>query len=131
MRQRKTKLSEGVTPPTPIENLRTGRFTHFGPRRAYDGSYVLELLAAKGVTQSDVESLRFIALALHDGAEGKGGFTHMRIGELANLSACFVESCNTTATADGPYEGHHMPGQPGVPVPDHKPTLTVIDGGRR
>ena len=75
----------GVEPPTPIENLRTGQLTHFGPRRAYDGSYVTELLAAKGVLHSDIEGLRFIAEAL--GPE----FAHMKIGELDKLSILFHE----------------------------------------
>jgi hypothetical protein len=75
----------GVDPPTPIENLRTGQLTHFGPRRAYDGSYVTELLAAKGVLHSDIEGLRFIAEAL--GPE----FAHMKIGELDKLSILFHE----------------------------------------
>ncbi len=75
----------GVEPPTPIENLRTGQLTHFGPRRAFDGSYVLELLAAKGVLHSDIESLRFIAKALGP------MFAHMKIGELTKLSVIFCE----------------------------------------
>jgi hypothetical protein len=75
----------GVVPPTPIENLRTGQLTHFGPRRAYDGAYVGELLSAKGIRQSDVEGLRFIAKAL--GPE----FAHMKIGELDKLSILFHE----------------------------------------
>lgn len=75
----------GVEPPTPIENLRTGQLTHFGPRRSFDGSYVLELLAAKGVMRSEIQGLRFIAQAL--GPE----FAHMKIGELDNLSVAFCE----------------------------------------
>ncbi len=75
----------GVEPPTPIENLRTGQLTHFGSRRSFDGSYVLELLAAKGVLHSEVEGLRFIAKAL--GPE----FGHMTIADLAKLSIIFCE----------------------------------------
>ncbi len=80
----------GVDPPSPIENLRTGQLTHFGTRRCYDGAYVLELMAAKGVVQSEVQGLRFIAEAL--GPE----FAHLKIGELAKLSRAFTETIRMT-----------------------------------
>jgi hypothetical protein len=82
----KTKKDTCVHPPTPIENLRTGELTHFGIRRAFDGAYIAELLAAKGCHQSDYEGLRFIAEAL--GPE----FAHMKIGDLRDMSVIFHES---------------------------------------
>lgn len=50
----------GVIPRTPIVNRVTGRETQFGPRRAYDGPYVLELLTALGCTNEQVASTRYV-----------------------------------------------------------------------
>jgi hypothetical protein len=83
--KRRPRSSDGVTPPTPIMNLRTGQLTHFGPRRAYDGAYIIELLAAKGIQQRDIDSFRFVAQAICP------MFEHLKIRELADLSGLFHE----------------------------------------
>jgi hypothetical protein len=49
----------GVQPP-PVLNRRTGETTTFGPRRAYDGSWMLEMLGASGCTKAEVEAAIFV-----------------------------------------------------------------------
>jgi hypothetical protein len=53
------EASGGVQPP-PVVNRRTGEETTFGPRRAYDGAWVLEMLGASGCKYSDVEAAIFV-----------------------------------------------------------------------
>jgi hypothetical protein len=60
-----------VYPPSPIINRRTGAETPFGPRRAFDGAYMLELLAATGCTKADIEAAIFVLQPLID--HGFGG----------------------------------------------------------
>jgi hypothetical protein len=46
----------GVIPTPEIVNRRTGYVAkHFGPRRAFDGPYVLQVLAASGCWQENIE----------------------------------------------------------------------------
>lgn len=49
----------GVDPP-PVINRRTGEKTEFGPRRDYDGAWLLEMLAASGCTDDDVRGAMFV-----------------------------------------------------------------------
>jgi hypothetical protein len=49
----------GVRPP-PVLNRRTGEHHTFGPRRAYDGAWVLEMLGASGCTKSEVDAAIFV-----------------------------------------------------------------------
>jgi hypothetical protein len=48
-----------VTPP-PVINRRTGEKTEFGPRRAFDGAWLLEMLNASGCTRDDVQGAMFV-----------------------------------------------------------------------
>jgi hypothetical protein len=54
----------GVTPAPEIVNLRTGYVQHFGPRRAFDGSYVGEVLAASGCWPEDIEKALWVLAPL-------------------------------------------------------------------
>jgi len=69
-----------VYPPSPIINRRTGAQTPFGPRRAFDGAYMLELLAATGCTKADVDAALFVLQPLAD-----HGFGGEKVGDLIGL----------------------------------------------
>lgn len=49
----------GVQPP-PIVNRRTGEVRPFGPRRAFDGAWVIEMLGASGCTKEEVDGAIFV-----------------------------------------------------------------------
>jgi hypothetical protein len=49
----------GVQPP-PILNRRTGETHTFGPRRALDGAWLVEMLGASGCTKAEVDSAIFV-----------------------------------------------------------------------
>ena len=51
--------SGGVQPP-PVFNRRTGEEHTFGPRRAYDGAWVIEMLGASGCIKSEVDAAIFL-----------------------------------------------------------------------
>jgi hypothetical protein len=53
----KDEAAGGVTPNPTIVNRRTGDVAHFGRRRAFDGAYVGEVLAASGCRNKDIERL--------------------------------------------------------------------------
>jgi hypothetical protein len=61
---RKAEAAGGVTPTPEIVNRRTGYVQHFGPRRAFDGSYVGEVLAASGCRSEDVEKALWVLAPL-------------------------------------------------------------------
>ena len=46
--------------PPPITNRRTGEVSTFGPRRAYDGDWVIEMLGASGCTREEVAAAIFV-----------------------------------------------------------------------
>lgn len=48
-----------VTPKETITNRRNGYVTHFGPRRAFDGDYVRQVIAASGCSADDISRLIF------------------------------------------------------------------------
>ena len=54
-----TGRSYGVQPP-PVLNRRTGETRTFGPRRAYDGAWIIEMLGASGCTRSEVNAAIFV-----------------------------------------------------------------------
>jgi hypothetical protein len=58
----------GVTPTLEIVNRRTGQTTAFGPRRAFDGAYALEVLGASGCHLDDIRKALWVLqpLAKHD-----------------------------------------------------------------
>jgi hypothetical protein len=62
--------AEGVVPPTPVVNRATKQETHFGPRRAYDGAYIGELLAATGCTAQQVAIAKTVLDALTEHNQG-------------------------------------------------------------
>ena len=62
----KHRRTTSVRPPSPITNRRTGAETPFGPRRAYDGAYILELLSASGCTKADIDAALFVLQPLVD-----------------------------------------------------------------
>ena len=76
----------GVTPNPTITNRRNGFVTHFGARRAFDGAYVAEVIAASGCSASDIAGLVFCleALAENDCREWTAG-------DLLEISALFRE----------------------------------------
>jgi hypothetical protein len=129
--KRRPRALGGVVPPTPIINLRTGQVTHFGPRRAYDGAYVSELLRAKGIQQRDVEGFRFIARAL--GPE----FDHLKIGYLDQISILFHEQMTEEDYAAMRAAGPNASAQkingvltitPADDAPPFGPRLRVVGG---
>jgi hypothetical protein len=61
---RRQEAAGGVTPAPEIVNRRTGYIQHFGPRRAFDGSYVGEVLAASGCWSEDVEKALWVLAPL-------------------------------------------------------------------
>jgi hypothetical protein len=64
-RQMKRQEAAGGVIPTPeIINRRTGSVQKFGPRRAFDGSYVGEVLAASGCWTEDVEKALWVLAPL-------------------------------------------------------------------
>jgi hypothetical protein len=56
----------GVTPTPEIVNRRTGYVQKFGSRRAFDGSYVGEVLAASGCWTEDVQKALWVLAPLAD-----------------------------------------------------------------
>jgi len=63
---RKSKATGYVTPKPEIINRRTGYVQRFGPRRAFDGAYVGEVLAASGCWTEDVEKALWVLAPLAD-----------------------------------------------------------------
>ncbi len=63
-RMRQWQAAGGVTPTPEIVNRRTGYVQKFGPRRAFDGSYVCEVLAASGCWTEDVERTLWVLAPL-------------------------------------------------------------------
>jgi hypothetical protein len=61
---RRQKAADGVTPTPEIVNRRTGYVQKFGARRAFDGSYVGEVLAASGCWTEDVEKALWVLAPL-------------------------------------------------------------------
>lgn len=51
--------AEWVQPP-PVLNRRTGEEHKPGPRRAYDGAWLLEMLGASGCTSAEVDAAIFV-----------------------------------------------------------------------
>jgi hypothetical protein len=91
----------GVIPPTPIINRVTGQKTPFGPRRAYDGSYLLELLSALGCTGEQVASTRYVLDLLNE--------HDLKIDKsLPNLLQCFCEQRTTEDEAERHRKGFHI-----------------------
>jgi hypothetical protein len=62
------KTDDCVTPKPEIVNRRTGYVQKFGMRRAFDGAYVTEVLAAAGCWTEDIEKALWVLapLAEHD-----------------------------------------------------------------
>ena len=54
----------GVQPKPEIVNRRTGHVQKFGPRRAFDGAYIGEVLAASGCWTEDVEKALWVLAPL-------------------------------------------------------------------
>jgi hypothetical protein len=61
---RRQEAAGGVTPTPEIVNRRTGYVQKFGPRRAFDGSYVGEVLAASGCWTEDVQNALWVLAPL-------------------------------------------------------------------
>jgi hypothetical protein len=80
------KAHYGIQPTPKITNRRTGYVKEFGPRRAIDGAYVLEVLAASGCWTDDIEGAQRVLSALveHD----CGDWT---VGQLLGLLPLFRE----------------------------------------
>jgi hypothetical protein len=56
---RAAEAAGGVQPP-PVLDRRTGEMREFGPRRAFDGAWVLEMLSASGCTKEQVDAAIFV-----------------------------------------------------------------------
>jgi hypothetical protein len=56
----KDEVAGGVNPVSPIKSRRTGNLTHFGHRRAFDGSYLCELMGASGVTREQAATCAYV-----------------------------------------------------------------------
>lgn len=61
---RQQEAAGGVIPTPEIVNRRTGYVQKFGPRGAFDGSYVGEVLAASGCWTEDVEKTLWVLAPL-------------------------------------------------------------------
>jgi hypothetical protein len=64
MTVRKSKATGYVSPKPEIINRRTGHVQKFGPRRAFDGAYVGEVLAASGCWTEDIEKALWVLAPL-------------------------------------------------------------------
>jgi len=60
----RAEAAGGVQPTPEIANRRTGYIKKFGPRRAFDGSYVGEVLAASGCWTEDVQKALWVLAPL-------------------------------------------------------------------
>lgn len=56
----------GVNPVKTIKSRKTGNVSHFGPRRAFDNAYVIELLGASGVTPEEAATCVYVLQPLVD-----------------------------------------------------------------
>jgi hypothetical protein len=63
-RQMNGEAAEGVTPNAEVVNRRSGYVQKFGQRRAFDGAYVGEVLAASGCWTEDVERALWVLAPL-------------------------------------------------------------------
>jgi hypothetical protein len=63
-RMERQEAAGGVIPTPEIVNRRTGYVQKFGPRRAFDGCYVGEALAASGCWTEDVEKALWVLAPL-------------------------------------------------------------------
>ena len=54
----------GGVQPEPVTNRRTGEIKTFGPRRCFDGAWVIAMLGAYGCTKEEVEAAIFVLQAL-------------------------------------------------------------------
>jgi hypothetical protein len=61
-------MAKMFTPRTPVAHTKTGELTPFGPRRACDGAYLVELFAATGHTSAELKG----ALAIFETLEIAG-----------------------------------------------------------
>ena len=59
-------VSGGVRPKPEVINRRTGQVQKFGPRRAFDGCYVGEVLAASGCWTEDVATAIWVLSPLDE-----------------------------------------------------------------
>jgi hypothetical protein len=77
----------GVIPPkSEIVNRRTGKITKFGPRRAFDGSYLIEVLHASGCEAGDIEIALWVLRPLLD-----TGLSRVSIKKLADVLSLYGE----------------------------------------
>jgi hypothetical protein len=58
------RAAGSVTPKPEVINRRTGYVQQFGPRRAFDGAYIGEVLAASGCWTEDVEKALWVLAPL-------------------------------------------------------------------
>jgi hypothetical protein len=85
-------------PLSPIRNQVTGIETLFGPRRAADGAYVLELLRALGVTNKQADTTHYVLDLLEDyGIFDDTGLSHT----LLTLLPAFYEQPKVKAVPRG------------------------------
>jgi hypothetical protein len=63
-RMRRQEEAGGVIPKPEIVNRRTRYVQRFGPRRAFDGAYVIEVLAASSCWTEDVEKALWVLAPL-------------------------------------------------------------------
>jgi hypothetical protein len=91
----KSKHHDGVVPPTPIINRRTGAETQFGPRHAFDSFYVLELLRATGCTAEEAAIVTRVLQPLLDNC---GGFT---VNDLLGMMRLYYAHDECLVDEDG------------------------------
>ena len=80
----KRKEVDLVEPNPTITCRRTGEVTQFGARRAFDGAYVLEVLAASGCWNEDFERALFVLQPLIE--NNCGEFTVKQIAGLLKFA---------------------------------------------
>ena len=118
--------SGGVTPTPEIVNRRTGYVQKFGPRRAFDGAYVGEVLAASGCWTEDIEKALWVLAPLAD--HNCGDWTVKDL--LSVLPAVFYEQVtqeqwNQLGKAGEGASGHIVNGE--FTITPRKPPLTLIE----
>jgi hypothetical protein len=114
-----------VTPPPTITNRRTGYVQHFGPRRAFDGAYALEVLAASGCWHEDIDKVLWVLEPLT-----QHNCEWLTVEHLFKLLQCFGEQCTPEEFEQIRRAGDGASGQKinGVlTIAPGKPRLTVVE----
>jgi len=121
----RAEAAGGVQPTPEIVNRRTGYVQHFGPRRAFDGSYVGEVLAASGCWTEDVERTLWVLTPLAE--HNCGDWTVkdlLRVLPVVFHEQLTREQWDQLRKAGEGASGHIVNGE--FTIKPGKPRLTVV-----